>query len=425
MTVDTQSKSLSLAFKGGLVSHTSAGLNVDHDALIQLIAAGGVDSHTGPEGIAVADATEPDLPLTQVSEGFLRLTGYKRNEVIGFNCRFLQGPATDQRSVDFIRRGLESERPVVVTLLNYKKNQVPFWNRLAINPVWDSDGRLRYFAAVSMDVTALRQAEQHQQLAMIEPDEEGYYDTAISQFPLSTQLSGVEELANQQQSELRDLLATLTHELRRPSLSLSGLLKLIKADAGDAMNADQHESLDLAFKESDRMRRLIDRLGEMLTVEETPLLPERINPSQLIDSIVSYLQPLSKQYGTRIMIDETCDQSVFVSRFQVSEAITNLIKNAIIHGSACENPEVHIRCQTPPGSIRIEVIDNGPGVPEAMQDRIFGLFSRATADPDRPGDGIGLAIVRRLISRVGGTVHLTSKPGEGCLFVLNFPVETA
>ena len=72
----------------------------------------------------------PDNPIVFVSQGFLELTGYKMDDVLGRNCRFLQGPGTDQRTVDVIRKGISAGDDVAVCLLNYKADGTPFWNQV-------------------------------------------------------------------------------------------------------------------------------------------------------------------------------------------------------------------------------------------------------------------------------------------------------
>ena len=112
------------------------------------------------EGISIADARLPDRPLIYVNEGFERMTGYTRAEVLGRNCRFLQGPGTSADAVAEIRAALSQRRECVVEILNYRKDGSPFWNRLSISPVRDGGGALTHFIGIQSDVTARRLAEE-------------------------------------------------------------------------------------------------------------------------------------------------------------------------------------------------------------------------------------------------------------------------
>jgi len=105
------------------------------------------------EGITIADAGLPDDPLIYANAGFEKLTGYSASEVIGRNCRFLQGPATDREAVAVLHTAIQERRAVTVTLLNYRKDGSPFWNRLSITPVHDAAGVVTHFIGVQSDVT--------------------------------------------------------------------------------------------------------------------------------------------------------------------------------------------------------------------------------------------------------------------------------
>lgn len=105
------------------------------------------------EGITIADARQPDRPLIYINQGFERMTGYPVAEVMGRNCRFLQGPGTDASAVAEIRAALAECRPCVVEILNYRKDGTTFRNRLSITPVRDGVGAVTHFIGVQSDVT--------------------------------------------------------------------------------------------------------------------------------------------------------------------------------------------------------------------------------------------------------------------------------
>ncbi|MEP0710591.1 MAG: PAS domain-containing protein, partial [Algoriphagus sp.] len=97
-------------------------------------------TNTLNEGITISAMNQPDQPLVFVNEGFERLTGYSKEEVLGKNCRFLQGEDTDEQSVEAIRQAIKNGEQVTVEMLNYKKDGTPFWNRLSITPLKDHHG---------------------------------------------------------------------------------------------------------------------------------------------------------------------------------------------------------------------------------------------------------------------------------------------
>jgi len=111
------------------------------------------------EGITIADAGLPDRPLIYANQGFERVTGYAVAEVLGRNCRFLQGPGSDPAAVAEIRAAVAEQRECIVEILNYRRDGTTFWNRLSITPVRNDLGEVTHFIGIQSDVTARREAE--------------------------------------------------------------------------------------------------------------------------------------------------------------------------------------------------------------------------------------------------------------------------
>jgi PAS domain S-box-containing protein len=93
----------------------------------------------------VSDATRPDIPIIYASAGFYTMTGYSAKEIIGRNCRFLQGPETDQSEVSKIRDAVKAGKSFCGRLLNYRKDGTPFWNLLTVTPIRDDNGKVIKF----------------------------------------------------------------------------------------------------------------------------------------------------------------------------------------------------------------------------------------------------------------------------------------
>mmetsp|Transcript_14727 Transcript_14727/g.55743 ORF Transcript_14727/g.55743 Transcript_14727/m.55743 type:complete len:390 (-) Transcript_14727:110-1279(-) len=105
---------------------------------------------------AISDPSLPDNPIVFASPGFVNLTGYSLEQILGRNCRFLQGPGTDQRSVQMIRDAITEERDVSVCLLNYKADGTPFWNQFFIAPLRACDGAVVNFVGVQCEVESAK-----------------------------------------------------------------------------------------------------------------------------------------------------------------------------------------------------------------------------------------------------------------------------
>ena len=110
-------------------------------------------------GITLSDPDKEDNPLVYANEAFELITGYSREEIMGRNCRFLQGNDRDQEGIEQIRQAMRENKSVTVTLRNYRKDGELFYNRFSIRPLFDREGRVIYYLGIQYDVTNQVQAE--------------------------------------------------------------------------------------------------------------------------------------------------------------------------------------------------------------------------------------------------------------------------
>jgi len=110
---------------------------------------------TSQQNFVLSDPSLPDNPIVYASDGFCRLSGYKRQDVLGRNCRFLQGPGTDQAAVDVIRKGVAEGRDISVCLLNYRADGSPFWNQFFLGALKDVDGQVVNYVGVQCAVNTI------------------------------------------------------------------------------------------------------------------------------------------------------------------------------------------------------------------------------------------------------------------------------
>ncbi|HEY9875812.1 MAG TPA: EAL domain-containing protein, partial [Candidatus Obscuribacterales bacterium] len=117
-------------------------------------------------GIVISDAQQPDNPLIYVNPAFEQISGYSQNEIIGRNCRFLQGTDSKQPQLEKLRSAIQEGRECYVVLRNYRKDGSCFWNELYISPVRDKQGQLTHFIGIQTDITERKQAEERYALSV-------------------------------------------------------------------------------------------------------------------------------------------------------------------------------------------------------------------------------------------------------------------
>jgi PAS domain S-box-containing protein len=113
-----------------------------------------------PIGITISDPSQDDNPLIYVNDRFTEVTGYAEKEVLGSNCRFLQGEHTSSEPVAWMREAINNKEPVTVELRNYRQDGTEFWNRVSIAPVYNDDGKLTNYVGFQQDVTGQKEHEQ-------------------------------------------------------------------------------------------------------------------------------------------------------------------------------------------------------------------------------------------------------------------------
>jgi signal transduction histidine kinase len=170
--------------------------------------------------------------------------------------------------------------------------------------------------------------------------------------------------------------------------------------------------------ESRRMKALIDKLivlARLENVHERDL--ETVDLGQVVGSVVSALQALESR--PRIVMQTESGAIVRGYESELHDAVSNLVENALKY--APESPvEIDVRVER--DAAVLDVTDRGPGIPRDEHELVFTRFFRGRDRADAEGFGLGLAIARRAVERSGGTIALTSAPGEGSTFTIRIPL---
>jgi len=126
--------------------------------------------HAAQRSFVITDPSLPDNPIIFAATGFLELSGYRLDEVLGRNCRFMQGPKTDQSQVEVLRNGINKGIDTAVCLLNYKRNGTPFYNQIFVAALRDSNSKIINYVGVQVEIQNYEKIEQNNKITMQETE---------------------------------------------------------------------------------------------------------------------------------------------------------------------------------------------------------------------------------------------------------------
>jgi len=226
-----------------------------------------------------------------------------------------------------------------------------------------------------------------------------------------------------------EFVSTVSHELRTPLTSIGGALGLACGGALGALPAQAREMLEIAYRNSQRLTHLINDLLDMeklaagkmgFDLREAELMP-------LVEQALQSNRAYAESYRVALVLGERADGvRVRVDAGRLQQVLTNYLSNAVKFSPAGAAVQVRVRAGTgvEPGWVRVEVSDEGPGVPLEFRERIFQKFSQADASNTRQkgGTGLGLAISKELMERMQGRVGFESQPGHGACFWFELPL---
>ena len=221
----------------------------------------------------------------------------------------------------------------------------------------------------------------------------------------------------------RTFVNGVSHELRTPITLISGYSRRLLRRAAD-VTPEQREQLELVASEAESMGRLVNDLLEIARDDagRLQLQCQPLDPSGLLATLFERLQATSAGRLQLQLADLAQSLEVNADPERLSQCLTNLVENALKYSPAPQPVELALSLDG--DELALHVRDHGAGVPEAERERIFGRFVRGSSSAEISGHGIGLAVVKTLMERMGGRVQVADTPGGGADFQLRLPVLT-
>ncbi|VXC31460.1 histidine kinase famiy protein [Sphingomonas sp. 8AM] len=343
----------------------------------------------------LSDPNQDDNPVVFANKAFLDLTGYEEDEVLGRNCRFLQGAQTDRHAVEEMRDAVRTRSSVALELLNYRRDGTPFWNAVFIGPVYDTQGKLQYFFASQLDVTRRRNSEQSYRQA-------------------------------QKMESIGQLTAGLAHDFNNLLQVVNGNLELVTHTRDPERVKRYVAAAQSAAERGAKLTRQLLAFARKTRLEPRPLnLTHLVSEfSELIDSSVG------KQVDIHLSLRRGL-QHVVIDPDQLEMALLNIVNNARdampngglvtistlprhLNGDAAAH-------DLPSGDyVVVQVEDDGDGMtPEVLERATEPFFTTRSTGK---GTGLGLAMASGFVRQSGGRLEIESTPGKGTVVRMLFPV---
>jgi PAS domain S-box-containing protein len=341
---------------------------------------------------------DPEGHIASWNAGAERIKGYQAQEIIGQHfSRFYSpedvkaGKPAHELKVAAEQGRFEDEGWRV------RKDGSRFWANVVITALHDGTGQLRGFAKVTRDITEHKRT---QELIMRAKEEAERASKFKDQF-----------------------LSTMSHELRTPLNAVLGFSDLLADERYGPLNDRQQRYVAHIHTGGKHLLKLISDILDLSKIEagRMEINGEDVTVSSAFTEVISALYPLAEKKSQVLLQRAEPNLHVHADAMRFKQVLTNLVGNAIKF--APEGGRIELVARQVDDQVRIEVRDNGPGIPPEQQQRIFEAFVRlAQTGNATEGTGLGLAITARLVELHGSKLAIESRPGEGACFYFSLPL---
>ena len=350
------------------------------------------------DGIVISDASRPDAPIVYVSPSFERLVGYSAEEILGTNCRMVQGPGTDRETVKGIAIALQQGKVFQGEILNYRKDGTPFWNFLRIAPIRDASGKVTHHVGTQSDVTELHRSRER---------EHELRDTVAHASRVRT---------------VAALGASLAHEVNQPLAAIVANAEAALRFLESCNTGEIREALEAIRDDARRAGEIILRAHRL--VRKQPAEAGQVDAGRVAADVLEFTRVRLRH--AHVEADLDCPAAVPLvtgDPVQLYQAVLNLVVNAIeaMEGNPPDAPRtLRIAVAAEDAGVRVAVTDSGHGADDEALQRMARTFHTTK----ERGTGLGLLVTRSLAEAHGGRLDVARNRGRGLTFTLHLPGET-
>lgn len=249
---------------------------------------------------------------------------------------------------------------------------------------------------------------------LVEPVEPPVLIATVKAFLRSRQ---AEEALRRSNEDLSRFAYIVAHELNEPLHNIAVHSELLEGRLEGKLADQSRQSVDVLVQSARKMRGLVDDILRFSQASHVGIDVREIDFQELVTQVLFSLSSAIESTEARITTDAL---PVVVTDSRIERVLQNLVSNAIKYRRPGVTPEIHISARARPGFWVFSVRDNGIGIALQYQDAVFHLFRRLHGR-DYPGNGIGLALAKKIVEANGGAIWVESEPGAGCVFYFTIP----
>lgn len=380
----------------------------------------------------------PDLTIVAVSNAYLRATMTERDAIVGKYIFDVFPDNPDDASATGVsnlraslERALRERVPDTMALQKYdiRRSEAEgggfeerYWSPVN-TPILGADQRVSYIIHRVEDVTELvRMRAEEQKFAQLLETRTGQVEREV--YVRAQELQRMNQQLRLANEELDAFSYSVSHDLRAPLRAIDAFANILLEDAGDELSPENRQYLERIHRAVLNMRNMIDDLLMLSRVTRQPLQLQKIAPQALVQKVLQDLSPEREGRQVEIVVGDlpVCDADPAL----MEHVFSNLLSNALKYTRRCEYARIEVNSFIDEaGNIVYMVRDNGVGFDMKYVERLFGVFQRLHRADEFEGVGIGLAIVRRVITRHEGRVWAEGQEDGGATFYFSLPAVTS
>ncbi len=339
--------------------------------------------------------------ITSWNVGAQRIKGYTAEEISGKHFSLFYTEEDRRRGLpEYVLRTATEQGHFEGEGWRVRKDGGRFWASIVVTALRDEEGVLYGFSKVTRDMSDRK--------ALLEE---------LKRHADELELRVQER--EQSNAELEAFAYSVSHDLRAPLRAIVGFAEALQEDCAKDLNQQGREYLEEIIKAAGRMNLLVQDLLEYGRISRVDL---ELAPINLRDSVENAIRQLGNDHGGSLDVLVPHDLWVRAHQQALTQVTFNLLSNALKFHEKGLSPEVYLSAAAHNGFVRLSVIDKGIGIAPQHRERIWQVFERLHDRETYPGTGIGLAIVKRAVTRMSGSCGLESEVGKGSTFWIELPM---